>query len=67
VMPTVLGSLPATSLVGCLTLIPDGLWTTTIAGISPLASTAVVSKVLTECYDGTKCTRATNLWMRRLC
>jgi hypothetical protein len=39
---------------GCLNLIPDGLWTTTTAGNIALASTAVVSRVLTVCYDGTK-------------
>ena len=39
---------------GCINLIPDGLWTTGTSGNIALASTAVVSKVLTMCYDGTK-------------
>jgi hypothetical protein len=47
-------TLPATGFVGCIQLIPDGLWTTTTGGNINLASTAVVSRVLTECYDGTK-------------
>lgn len=36
---------------GCLTLIPDGLWTTTTSDNIALATTAVVSKALTMCYD----------------
>jgi hypothetical protein len=36
---------------GCLTLIPDGLWSTSTAGNIALATTAVVSKALTMCYD----------------
>lgn len=39
---------------GCIRLIPDGLWTTTTSGNIALASTAVVSKELEVCYDGTK-------------
>jgi hypothetical protein len=46
-------SLPFTGFIGCIQLIPNGLWTTTTSGNIALASTAVVSKVLTECYDGT--------------
>jgi hypothetical protein len=38
---------------GCLTLIPDGLWSTTTGGNIAIASTAVVGKVLTMCDDGT--------------
>ncbi len=36
---------------GCLTLIPDGLWSTDTNGNIALATTAVVSKALTMCYD----------------
>jgi len=36
---------------GCLTLIPDGLWSTDTSGNIALATTAVVSKALTMCYD----------------
>lgn len=39
---------------GCLQIIPDGAWTTTTAGNFALATTAVVGKLLTACYDGTK-------------
>jgi hypothetical protein len=39
---------------GCIKLIPTGLWTTTTAGNISLATTAVVNKVLIECWDGTK-------------
>jgi len=39
---------------GCINLIPDGAWTTTTAGNIAVASTAIVGKVLTECWDGTK-------------
>lgn len=35
----------------CITLIPDGLWSTTTGGNIAIASTAVVSKALTECWD----------------
>ncbi len=35
----------------CLHLIPDGLWATNTGGNIALASTAVVNKVLEECYD----------------
>lgn len=38
---------------GCINIIPDGIFTTTTAGNIALASTAVVNKVLTECYDPT--------------
>lgn len=38
---------------GCINIIPDGIFTTTTAGNIALASTAVVSKILTECYDPT--------------
>jgi hypothetical protein len=37
-----------------ITLIPDGLWTTTTAGNISLASTAVVNKALILTWDGTK-------------
>jgi hypothetical protein len=37
-----------------ITLIPDGLWTTTTAGNISLASTAVVNKALILAWDGTK-------------
>lgn len=47
-------NLPATGFTGCIELIPDGIFTTTTAGNIGLASTAVVSKALHECYDGTK-------------
>jgi hypothetical protein len=36
---------------GCLVLIPDGLWTTATTGNIALASTAVVSRAMTMCYD----------------
>ena len=39
---------------GCIYLIPDGAWTTTTTGNIAVASTAVVGRVLTECFDGTK-------------
>lgn len=35
----------------CMTIIPDGIFTTTNAGNIAIASTAVVSKTLLECYD----------------
>lgn len=41
----------------CLILEPTGLWTTTTAGNISLASTAVVGKMLTECWNG-----STNKW-----
>jgi hypothetical protein len=37
-----------------ITLVPDGLWTTTTAGNISLASTAVVNKALIMTWDGTK-------------
>ena len=36
---------------GCLTLIPDGLWSTNTSDNIALATTAVVNKALTMCYD----------------
>lgn len=39
---------------GCVVIIPDGAFTTTTAGNIAVASTAVVNKPLTECWDGTK-------------
>lgn len=45
---------PYSSFTGCVNMIPDGAFTTTIAGNFALASTAVVNKQLQECYDGTK-------------
>lgn len=38
---------------GCLSFIPDGAFTTTNAGNIAIASTAVVSKQLSMCYDAT--------------
>jgi hypothetical protein len=38
---------------GCLVLIPDGIFHTTNAGNVAIATTAVVSKALTMCYDAT--------------
>ncbi len=46
-------TLPTGFTQGCLTLIPDGIFTTTAAGNIALASTAVVSKAMTMCYDPT--------------
>jgi hypothetical protein len=42
---------------GCIQLVPDGIFHTTNADNIALATTAVVSKVLTECYDN-----ATSKW-----
>jgi hypothetical protein len=42
------------SWTGCLVLIPDGLWVTGTSGNIALATTAVVSRAVTECFDGTK-------------
>lgn len=36
---------------GCIYLVPDGLWVTNTAGNIAIATTAVVSKMLTMCYD----------------
>lgn len=41
----------ATGMGGCVVLIPDGIWTTATSGNIALASTAVVSKAMTMCYD----------------
>ena len=38
---------------GCINIIPDGIFATNTAGNIALASTSVVSKVLTECFDPT--------------
>ncbi len=46
-------NLPRTGFTGCLKTIPDGAFTTSTGGNIALASTAVVSKVLEFCYDGT--------------
>lgn len=46
-------TVPAGFTTGCIVLIPDGLWSTNTSGNIALATTAVVSKALTECYDGT--------------
>ena len=46
-------TLPVSGFTGCIRLIPDGLWSTTTGGNIALGSTAVVGKVLEECYDGT--------------
>ncbi len=40
-----------TGATGCLTFIPDGIYTTTNAGNIAIASTAVVSKQMSFCYD----------------
>lgn len=45
---------PRTYFTGCVSLIPDGAWQTATGGNIALASTAVVGKVLRECYDGNK-------------
>lgn len=45
-------NVPFTNFTGCITLIPDGVFTTTTGGNIALGSTAVVSRVLTMCYDG---------------
>jgi hypothetical protein len=45
-------SFTGTNRGGCLTLIPDGAWSTNTAGNIALATTAVVNKALTMCYDG---------------
>lgn len=44
-------NLPFTGFTGTITLIPDGIFTTTTAGNIALASTAVVSRALTMTYD----------------
>ena len=44
-------NLTAGGMGGCLVLIPDGAWTTGTAGNIALASTAVVNRALTMCYD----------------
>jgi hypothetical protein len=46
-------SLNGGSFVGCVDLIPDGAFTTVTGGNIAKASTAVVSKALRECFDGT--------------
>jgi hypothetical protein len=38
---------------GCINIIPDGLFATGTSGNIALATTAVVSKVITECWDPT--------------
>lgn len=38
----------------CLTIEPTGLWTTTTAANIQLGTTAVVGKILLECWDGSK-------------
>jgi len=45
------GALAQSGMGGCVALIPDGLWTTSSSGNIALASTAVVSKQLTMCWD----------------
>ncbi len=47
-------NLPWTGFTGELRLIPDAAFTTTTAGNIALASTAVINKVLTMTFDGTK-------------
>lgn len=46
-------TIPAGFIGGCITLIPDGVWTTTTGGNIAVASVAIVGKVLQECLDGT--------------
>lgn len=38
---------------GCITLVPDGAWTTTTAGNISVALTASVGQAIKFCYDGT--------------
>lgn len=47
-------SLPYTGFVGTITIIPDGIFTTTTAGNIALASTMVVGKANSMTYDGAK-------------
>lgn len=47
-------NLPFTGFTGSITIIPDGIFTTTTAGNIALASTAAVNKALIMTYDGTK-------------
>jgi hypothetical protein len=47
-------NLPFVGFVGAITIIPDGIFTTTTAGNIALVSTTVVSKALIMTYDGTK-------------
>jgi hypothetical protein len=49
--PTVLQG--GTAFLGCVHIVPTGLWTFATGGNIALASTAVVSRVYTVCYDGT--------------
>jgi hypothetical protein len=46
-------NLPRVGFTGCVKLIPDAVWTLTTGGNIALASTAVVSRVMEVCYDGT--------------
>ena len=46
-------NLPRTGFTGCVTLIPDGIWTLATGGNIAIAATAVVSRSMTVCYDGT--------------
>ena len=46
-------NIPYTGFNGSITIIPDGIFTTTTAGNIALASTAVVSKALIMTYDAT--------------
>ncbi len=46
-------TVPATSFVGCEDFIPDAIFTTVTGGNIALGSTAVVGRVLRECFDGT--------------
>jgi len=45
-------SLPYQGFVGCIDLIPDGVWKTATGGNIAKASTAIVNRVLRECFDG---------------
>lgn len=47
-------TVPYTGFKGCLRLIPDGLWSTGTSVNIQIATTAVVSKMLEICYDGSK-------------
>lgn len=46
-------SLPRTGYTGCVKLIPDGIWTLATGGNIAIAATAVVSRTMEVCYDGT--------------
>lgn len=47
-------TLPYAGFTGCLKLIPTGAWSTGTSGNIQIASTAVVSRALEMCFDGSK-------------